>query len=62
MSTVIVKHKNGTTNHFIDCRYAEKGDKLVVIHDEKDLKNGGLMPSIQKIYDKSELESIKQED
>lgn len=62
MSIVTVKHKNGTTNHFIDCRYAEKGNKLVVIHDEPDLENGGLMPSIQKIYDKVELKSIKQED
>lgn len=61
MSTVIAKHKNGTINHFIDCRYAEKGDKLVIIHDEPDLEHGGLMPQIQKIYDKTELESIKYE-
>lgn len=62
MSTVIVKHKNGNITHFVDCHYSEKGDKIVVIHDEVDLKNGGLMPSIQKVYDKSEIESIKQED
>ena len=62
MSTVTVKHKDGTTKHFIDCRYTEKGDKFIVIHDEPDLKYGGLMPFVQKVYDKSELESIKQED
>ena len=62
MSTVIVKHKDGTTKHFIHCRYTEKGDKMVVINDEPDLKNGGLMPFIQQVYDKAEIESIKQED
>jgi hypothetical protein len=62
MSTVTVKHKDGTKRHYIHCRYEERGDKFVIIHDEPDLKNGGLMPSIQKVYDKSELESIKQED
>lgn len=62
MSKVIAQEKNGKITHFIDCRYTEKGDKIVVIHDEVDLKNGGLMPSVQRIYDKSELESIKQED
>ena len=62
MSTVTVKHKNGMIRHYIHCRYTKKVDKLVVIHDEPDLKNGGLMPSIQKVYDKSELEFIKQED
>lgn len=62
MSTVITQEKNGKITHFIDCRYTEKGDKIVVIHDEVDLKNGGLMPFIQQVYDKHELESIKQED
>ena len=62
MSIVTVKQKNGATNHFIDCSYKERGNKIVIIHDEPDLENGGLMPSIQKIYDKVELKSIKQED
>jgi peptidyl-tRNA hydrolase len=61
MSIVTVKHKNGNITHFVDCHYNEKCDKIVVIHDEVDLKNGGLMPQVQKIYDKSELESIKYE-
>lgn len=62
MSTVIAQEKNGKITHFIDCRYKEKCNKIVVIHYEPDLKNGGLMPQIQRIYDKQELESIKQED
>lgn len=61
MSTVTVKHKDGTTKHFIDCRYSLKGDKIVVIHDEQDLKHGGLMPYVQQIYDKSELLSIQED-
>lgn len=62
MSTITVKHKDGTTKHFINCYYRERGDKLVIIHDEPDINLGGLMPFVQQIYDKSELESIKQED
>ena len=61
MSTVTVKHKDGMTKHFINCRYTKRGDKLVVIHDEPDLKHGGLMPFVQKVYDKAEIESIKQD-
>lgn len=62
MSIVIVENKNGTTKHFIDCRYEERGDKIVVVHDEQDLPFGGMQPIMQEVYDRSELESIKQED
>ena len=61
-NTVLVNHKNGTQKHFIDCRYAEKGDKIIIIHDEPDLKHGGLMPQIQQVYDKSELISVMMEE
>lgn len=60
--TVKAKHKNGTTKHFIDCRYEERGDKIVIIHDEPDLENGGTQPFIQQVYDKSELESVTMEE
>lgn len=61
--TVKIKHRDSKTKHyFIDCRYEERGDKIVVIHDEPDLENGGTQPFIQQVYDKSELESIKQEE
>lgn len=62
MSTVIAQEKNGKITHFIRCRMEERGDKMAILHDEENHVIGGVDTTIQKVFDKSELESIKQED